>query len=230
MTEQNKPTPEEQQIDPLALPMPACTYADHSYPAFTAKQMKEYAELYAAAKQNKQPPAEAGEGAVNKKYQLMRDACNAYIQPKGNMESRESSVIRKFKTRMEWENICHPWSILELLDELSELKTSQTTATQAAVAAMMMKCAEICKPRSRLELDNDYDVGYLHAMQYCQRTVLSSIPAEATAALDAYVQEKCVQVAVEIMGQVECNERAGVGSSECINFRAIVTSVIEKGK
>jgi hypothetical protein len=74
---------------------------------------------------------------MSDKYQAMRDACTAYIQPKGNMESREHSVIRSFKTRLEWENVCHPWAILELLDEIATLKAtaSQESAPgQEAVA------------------------------------------------------------------------------------------------
>lgn len=47
MTHQRNETPEplaqEQAGEMPPLPMPSCTYADHSYPAFTKTQMREYA-------------------------------------------------------------------------------------------------------------------------------------------------------------------------------------------
>lgn len=36
-------------IDLPELPAPVCTYADHSYPAFTRRQMEEYAQTAVAA-------------------------------------------------------------------------------------------------------------------------------------------------------------------------------------
>jgi hypothetical protein len=113
---------------------------------------------------------------MSDKYQAMRDACTAYIQPKGNMESREHSVIRSFKTRLEWENVCHPWAILELLDEIATLKATasqESAPEQEAVAVSTQEPDLIRKLRG------------LAAMVESQEGWRPTVVDEAIAALSA---------------------------------------------
>lgn len=44
----------DEKIARLELPRPLCTYSDHSYPAYTAKQMYDYAEQCIAALQEQE--------------------------------------------------------------------------------------------------------------------------------------------------------------------------------
>jgi hypothetical protein len=83
----------------------------------------------------------------------------------------------------------------------TKLYTSQTTATQAAVAAAMRGCADpLHKLIEYCDMSNDAQYGTLSAslVRDLVNDAFDSIPVEATAALDAYVQEKCMEVAEEV--------------------------------
>ena len=104
---------------------------------------------------NKQPPAEAGEGAV---YQME-------FTPGGWKDVNEAAYER-----------------LHGVYQRRILYTSQTTATQAAVAAAMMKCADICDSLHG-ELEEIGGLNKLHVIRSIKSSILTVIPAEANAAL-----------------------------------------------
>jgi hypothetical protein len=95
----------------------------------------------------------------------------------------------------------------------TKLYTSQTTATQAAVAVAKREAA-----REVYSFTGIQEATRNHLIE----RILSSVPAEANAALDAYVQEKCMEVANEM------NTIKSIVDDDSIY--SIVTSVIEKGK
>jgi hypothetical protein len=90
-------------------------------------------------------------------------------------------------TREQAESLLERFTEGGTVDSIHPLYTSQTTATQAAVAAAMMKCADLCKRSAYKDREDDdshqYGVGYRDAGNNFGSVILTSIPAEATAAL-----------------------------------------------
>jgi hypothetical protein len=182
--------------------------------------------------QNNQPPAEAGEGVVagckgtncgtvsndhSKECMMEHDA--AYLDTPGNRHpdfryaGYKGHALSEPHTNDQFSAYAEG---IKAAATITPLYTSQTTATQAAVAAAMHKCADICNPH---EDDDGMD---RQVKAQIRAAILASIPTEATAALDAYVQEKCLEVANEM------NTIKSIVDDDSI-YR-IVTSVIEKGK
>jgi tRNA A37 N6-isopentenylltransferase MiaA len=146
--------------------------------------------------QNKQLPAEAGEGAV-----------------------AEIIVMEDFETGEDVNTIqCLGYDLIKNLRHGDKLYTSQTTATQAAVAAAMRKCAELV--RTQVVWNESV------APDCFAEAILASIPAEANAALEKIcteVAEKCFALGYATHGYFD-------GDAAGDDLRAIVASVIEKGK
>ena len=152
--------------------------------------------------QNKQPPAEAGEGAV--------------IYMARNLHSSSYATSRN---KSEAELFLHQSGLKNdgVEADVIPLYTSQTAATQAAVAAAKLELAAVIHEvgkdwRSRGSMEKYYAADYL--AEY----LTSSIPAEATVALESI----CMEVASKF-----CDYGIGFTQEQ---IRAIVTSVIEKGK
>jgi hypothetical protein len=121
---------------------------------------KTYFKESKMTEQNKQPSAEAGEGAV---YMTFRRASNWQVS------SKESYDAFNGTKRI--------------------LYTSQTTATQAAVAAAMRGVQRLSK-KEIMELRGRHPEGILHfANALMDKMVKSSIPAEANAALEKICME-----------------------------------------
>jgi hypothetical protein len=154
-------------------------------------------EFVSASKDaNKQHPAEAGEGAV------------------AEIALREGDIR------------CIYWhTYLQELPVGTKLYTSQTTATQAAVAAAMLGCAEIAN-KYRIEGDGgEFDAGMDCAANGIAEELAASIPAEGSAALDAYVQEKCMEVAQMVNPNGIAKGERSVGE-----LQAIVRDVLNKNR
>lgn len=64
----------------------------------------------------------AKERLESDKYQEMREACETYLQPKGNMQSREDYVVRAFTRKNEFDRVCGPDAVLSALNELDRLR------------------------------------------------------------------------------------------------------------
>ena len=65
---------------------------------------------------------DGGVNCRNGKYQEMREACETYLQPKGNMQSREDYVVRAFTRKNEFDRVCGPDAVLSVLNELDSLR------------------------------------------------------------------------------------------------------------
>jgi hypothetical protein len=115
-------------------------------------------DLYALV-QNKQPPAEAGEGAVAWRVRGLTDW----------IDGAPSKDQLEFEAALGCGDVQIAYS-------------SQTTATQAAVAAAMRKFAEVLLA----EIKANYGTASVSDGPLWHSIVNNSIPAEATAALDAY--------------------------------------------
>jgi hypothetical protein len=135
--------------------------------------------------QNKQPPAEAGAGAVAEVF--------AYAPW---IDGRECPTLI---------------DATKPLEIGTKLYTSQTTATQAAVAAAKREAARIVHSFTGLQ-----EATRNHLIE----RILAAIPAEATAALEKMLEN----VARKVDTERYCREL------DEVDLRAIVTSVIEKGK
>lgn len=160
--------------------------------------------LSASKDANKQPPAEAGEGA--EWYALLLPADNRILETFESKERAEqiSSMTNRSRNARE-QSIVVP------------LYTSQTTATQAAVAAAMRKCADYVDSCAATSSSPD-GARFLTSLAQSLR---NSIPAEATAALDAHAQEKCMEVARRFNDARDAQFRES-------DLRAIVRDVLNK--
>jgi hypothetical protein len=80
--------------------------------------------------------AEAAKSKIESdNYQKMIAACEAYLTPKGNMQSREDFVVRMFARRSEYEQVCNANSVLSALKELDRLRAEN--AAQALLIASL---------------------------------------------------------------------------------------------
>jgi hypothetical protein len=158
--------------------------------------------------QNKQPPAEAGAGAVAWVWEW-------YGSRYDDAECWNTTIEASKPADWELNNSEFP------IRNLRPLYTSQTTATQAAVAAAMRGCADILEEWAKLAMEYGFD-GDAEEFRNIKGEILERIPAEANAALGEYVQEKCLEVANEM------NTIKSIVDDDSIY--SIVTSVIEKGK
>jgi hypothetical protein len=107
---------------------------------------------------------------------------------------------------------------------IQQLYTSQTTATQAAVAAAMRKAEEVCEEQHMSWADDVWN----HACNTCRNAIKKLTPAEANAALDAYVQEKCMEVAQAVMDYYLLEDGKGELHQEPIP--TIVRDVLNKNR
>jgi hypothetical protein len=169
-------------------------------------ELKESIEAFAAdlLSQNKQPPAEVGEGAV---AWLLDHVPNHGMRMIATTKEQADRIMN-----MRGEK---PYDICIPLGPI----TSQTTATQAAVAAVMRKCAEIATCNG---------VGTRVFEQTIADEILAAIPAEANAALEAYVQEKCMEVAQAVMDYYLLEDGKGELHQEPIP--TIVSDVLNKNR
>jgi hypothetical protein len=153
---------------------------------------------------NKQPPAEVGEGAV---AWMLDHVPNHGMRMIATTKEQADRIM----------NMCgeKPYDICIPLGPI----TSQTTATQAAVAAVMRKCAEIATCNG---------VGTRVFEQTIADEILAAIPAEANAALEAYVQEKCMEVAQAVMDYYLLEDGKGELHQEPIP--TIVRDVLNKNR
>jgi hypothetical protein len=163
---------------------------------------------------NKQSPAEAGQHSCK------------------NSEAIKEGAV--YQTRRLWGRLRPgPWMCVtkEESDACNDpntaekriLYTSQTTATQAAVAAAMRKCAvEIEKAHITIGISDFHsEKCFNNGLDNAARIVRSSIPAEANAALDAYLLEKCMEVAYAAV-----DLRANSFDVADVNLRAIAASKV----
>lgn len=158
----------------------------------------------------KQPPAEAGEAVA----WMWEWYGSRYDDAPGWNTTIEASKPA------DWELNNSEFPIRNL----RPLYTSQTTATQAAVAAAMRKCAEICR-KTGADMDEQAksirDFTYKDALEEVDARLSALIPAEATAALDAYVTER-------VCAAIESALRfAGISYSNA-QFDTIVRDVLNK--
>jgi Zn finger protein HypA/HybF involved in hydrogenase expression len=117
---------------------------------------------------------------------------------------------------------CIYWhTYLQELPVGTKLYTSQTTATQAAVAAAMRKAEEVCEEQHMSWADDVWN----HACNTCRNAIKKLTPAEANAALDAYVQEKCMEVAQMVNPNGIAKGERSVGE-----LQAIVRDVLNKNR
>jgi hypothetical protein len=105
----------------------------------------------------------------------------------------------------------------------TKLYTSQTTATQAAVAAAMRECAEQWMKAAQhgygTKLDSAQIIHFNAGIAAMYDAILAAMPAEANEALEKI----CLEVIDDLI-----KVKPHLWTDH--NIRAIVTSVIEKGK
>jgi Zn finger protein HypA/HybF involved in hydrogenase expression len=187
-------------------------------------------EFVSASKDaNKQPPAEAGqhscknseaikEGAVfDADDPKFREAFDAALKANNYPYVRKGELYRSPTINIAW---FIAYSVVNRL----KLYTSQTTATQAAVAAAMRKAEEVCEEQHMSWADDVWN----HACNTCRNAIKKLTPAEANAALDAYVQEKCMEVAQAVMDYYLLEDGKGELHQEPIP--TIVRDVLNKNR
>jgi hypothetical protein len=146
-------------------------------------------EFVSASKDaNKQPPAEAGQHSC-KNSEAIKEGAVAIVVGVSMLGGDDMAK--------------HVQSLPGKSYQIGDLLyTSQTTATQAAVAAAMRKCAEIAN-KYRIEGDGgEFDAGMDCAANGIAEELAALIPAEANAALDAYVQENSREIVARVTSTV----------------------------
>ena len=155
---------------------------------------------------NKQPPAEAGEGAVA--YAVYGISCGkAFI-----------ANVKLASTAPDGEPLSDDDGWGDRWAGNTLLYTSQTTATQAAVATAMMKCAELAN--AWVDVQSGQRAKFFHEIR---DEILASIPAEATAALRELMVEVVADVWQRSVG-VKCRLNNVVKE----DLRRIVDAYIER--